>query len=71
MVAKGSAIRREDFMQIFSKRMFRDALLQVIGKIDQVGSGEYRDEQSLVLIINEFQRKQMIDSMNPSSVGYE
>jgi len=36
-----------------------------------VGSEKYRDSQSLVLRINEFQREKMIDSMNPLSHGYE
>ena len=49
-----NVICRDDFMQIFSKRMFRDALLQVTKKIDLVGSEKYRESQSLVLRINEF-----------------
>ena len=34
---------REEFLMIFSKRMFRDALLQVTGKIQGLGCGECKD----------------------------
>ena len=45
----------EDFMNIFNKRMFVDALMRVIKKIQMTGAGE-RDEIPLALKINQFER---------------
>lgn len=74
---KCKTISYEEFMSIFSRRMFRDALLRVTDRIDKVASvtnkgreGTSADAQSLVLKIYAFQRRQLMDYMNPRGEKY-
>lgn len=58
--AKIKELTYEDFMAIFSKRMFRDALLRVTDRINKVSSEKHKQEtgeedaKSLILKIYEF-----------------
>ena len=59
----------EDFMGIFNKRMFVDALMRVIKKIQKTGAGE-RDETSLALKINQFERQFIMKNLDPKDENH-
>ena len=74
---KAKSITYEEFMSIFSRRMFRDALLRVTDRIDKVASVSNKgknangdDAQSLILKIYAFQRRQLMDYLNPRGERY-
>lgn len=72
-------ISRNDFMKMFCRYMFVDALIKVTRQIDQQGvegvhSKRRQDiakETPLVLKINQFERQQMMNSLNPASETYQ